>query len=220
MIQRLNLLHYLSEETYKKICRKFNLDIDESITNNFVTFTDDKIRKISLFNILYTQFGRIWFMDVEIDYPKFDCTYDSFEQNLYDHYYSVFGDKILSDFPSYDQLCCNYIEYSSVIKVENSADIMKKLETKCIPEQLDKALWGQYKKPHGTIEFCAAANKDTIEILARCHGTALKKRITDFSLQRTVGLIPSAAINGSTENCILNWLYKKHGIEVKAPLIY
>lgn len=215
MIQRLNLLHYLSENTYKTICIKFNLDTGKSKINNFVTFTDDKIKKINLFNIIYKQFGRIWFMDVEIDYPKFDCTYDSFEQNLYDHYCSVFGEKILSDFPSYDCLCCSYIEYSSVIKVANASDIIKKLEIKCKPEQLDKSLWGQYKKPHGTIEFCASANKDKniIEILARCHGTALKNRVTDPSLHRTVGLIPSAAINAATENCILNWLYKKHGIE-------
>lgn len=220
MIQKLNLLHYLSEDTYKKICLNFNLETSESITNNFVTFTDEKIRKISLFNIFYKQFGRIWFMDVEIDYPKFDCTYDTFEQNLYDHYYSVFGDKIMDDFPSYDQLCCNYIEYSSVIKAANTSDIIKKLKTKCKPEQLDKSLWEQYKKPHGIIEFCVSVNKDIIEILARCHGTALKKRILDPSLHRTVGLIPSAAINDSTENYILNWLYKKHGIEVKTPLIY
>lgn len=212
MIQKLNLLHYISEDTYRKICLKFNGNVDKTKANNIVIFIDEKIRKITLFNIVYKQFGHVWFMDMEIDYPKFECPYDFFEQKLYEHYYSVFGDEILADFPLYDQLCCNYIEYSSAIKVQNPADIIRKLETKCKPEQLDKSLWGEYRKPHGTIEFCASADKDFIEILARCHGTALKKRI-DPSLHRTVGILPSAAINGSTESCILSWLYKKHGIE-------
>lgn len=212
MIRNLNLLHYLSEDTYKRICRKFNLNNGKSVKNNFVAI-DEKIRKINLFNISYKQFGHIWFMGAEIDYPKFGCTYDLFEHNLYDHYYAVFGDEVMSEFPSYDRLCCDYIEYSSVVKTSNAADIIKKLEAKCKPEQLDKSLWGQYKKPHGTIEFCACAGKDNIEILARCHGTALKKRITDSSLQITVGLLPAAAVNDLTENRILDWLYKKHGIE-------
>ena len=214
MIQKLSLLHYLSEDTYKKLCRKFNLDDSERKTSdNFVEFTHGRISKISLFNIAYKQFGHIWFMDVAFDFSQFYCSYDSFEHHLYAHYQSFFGEEILFDFPLYDQLCCNYIEYSSLIESKNTTAIMKKLETKCEPKQLDKSLWDNYKKPHGTIEFCISANENSIETLARCHGTALKKRITDPSLHRTVGLIPRAAVNHTTETGVLNWLYKRYGIE-------
>lgn len=117
------------------------------------------------------------------------------------------------DFPPYDALCCNYIEYSSMLELKDHAnEVLENLKIKCAPEQLDKRLWDHYKKPHGTIEFCASIAGGGLEILARCHGTALKKRITDTTLQRTVGLIPGAAVNPATEDKILNWLYKKYHI--------
>ena len=90
---------------------------------------------------------------------------------------------------------------------------MDRLKEKCVPEQLDKALWDKYKKPHGTIEFCISIEGDAVETLARCHGTALKKRVTDTSLHRTVGLMPEAAVNKDTETDILNWLYKRYHID-------
>lgn len=212
MIQKLNLLHYLTEDAYKKICVKLGLD-ESNAKENIINFNNEKISKINLFNIKYKQFGHIWFMDAEVDFPKFNCDYDTFEQNLYSHYHSIFGEDIMLDFPSYDQLCCSYVEYSSIIELsENSTEIIVRLKEKCVPEQMDKGLWDNYKKPHGTIEFCVQVNDKTIETLARCHGTALKKRIPDVTMHKTVGLIPSAAINKITEDSILNWLYKRYNI--------
>ena len=192
MIQKLKLLHYLSEETYKKICVKLGLDTTVA-KGNIVIFNCQKISQIELYHIDYKDFGHIWFMDVEIDFTKFCCSYDDFEQELYAYYYMIFDEEIMSKFPSYNELCCGYIEYSSVLHLNSITDTRNRLLEKCEPEQLDKTLWSNYKKPHGTIEFCLSLSGNTLETLARCHGTALKKRITDIALHKTVGLIPKAA---------------------------
>lgn len=192
MIQKVEFLHYLSEDAYKKICRKFRLnDSDRRTKDNFVLFPGEKITKISMFNILYEQFGHIWFMAVEADFPKFVCPYEAFDKALYEHYQTIFGAEIMGDFPSYDQLNCGYVEYSSFLKTDRAVSILNTLAEKCPPEQLDKALWKNYKKPHGTIEFCLAANEDGIEALARCHGTALKKesRILHFTAHQVLRLV-------------------------------
>ncbi len=212
MIQRINLLHYLTKDIYEKICVKLQLDINKA-RGNVAVFDDGKIRKIELYHIDYQEFGHIWFMDAEVDFPKFACGYDMFGEALYDDYRMIFDGDIMSDFPPYDQLCCSYIEYASVLALDNDpSDLIDILKEKCSPEQLDKALWHKYKKPHGTIEFCISIDGNTVETLARCHGTALKKRVDDARLHRTVGLIPEAAVNQKTEEDILNWLYKRYHI--------
>ena len=200
MIQKLNLLHYLSEDTYKKICVKLGFD-DSNAKENIIAYKNEKISKINMFNIKYKQFGHIWFMDVEVDFPRLNCDYDTFEEKLYSYYHTIFDEEIMVDFPAYDKLCCGYIEYSSMIELEvNSDEIIERIISKCVPEQLDKNLWDKYKKPHGTIELCMSINGKMVETLARCHGTALKKRIPDTKMHRTVGLLPSVAINRKTEN--------------------
>lgn len=212
MIQKLNLLHYLSEDTYKKICVKLGFD-DSNAKENIIAYKNEKISRINMFNIKNKQFGHIWFMDLEVDFPRFNCDYDTFEEQLYSHYHTMFGEDIMLDFPAYEQLCCGYIEYSSMIELEENYDeIIERIKSKCVPEQLDKNLWDKYKKPHGTIEFCMSINGKTVETLARCHGTALKKRIPDTTMHRTVGLLPSIAINRKTENEILDWLYRRYKI--------
>lgn len=212
MIQKIKLLHYLSEETYKKICNKLGLDFTVSKSNK-VTFECEKISQIELYHIDYKKFGHIWFMDVEIDFPKFCCSYHDFEYELYAYYAQIFDREIMSFFPSYDELCCEYIEYSSILQISNPADIKNRLLEKCAAEQLDKSLWGNYKKPHGTIEFCLSLSDHILETLARCHGTALKRSVTDPALQKTVGLLPKAAISEETESKILNCLYKRYNIQ-------
>lgn len=213
MIRSINLLHYLSEQTYKKICKKFLLDDSECRTgDNSIAFGTEKVKRLNLFNIDYKQFGHIWFMSADIDFESFACRYDEFHEKLFEHYNILFGGDIMSDFPRYDEICCGYIEYSSVIKAENPTETLEKINAKFIPEQTDKSLWHLYKKPHGTIEFLVHANEDSIETLARCHGTALKKRITDENLHITVGLKPSAAVCLETENEIMRWICKKYGM--------
>ena len=80
------------------------------------------------------------------------------------------------------------------------------------PEQLDENKWPEYKKPHGTIEFCVSkADAAHIKTLARRHGTALQKRVKDKSLHHLGGGVSAAKmIEEQTENDIMNRLYSKH----------
>lgn len=215
MIQKIRLLHYLSENTYKRICDKVNLSFSPSqIGDNFIVYPEQPIARIQMFNINYNAFGRIWFMHIDIDFPRFNCAYEDFAARLYESYTALFGAEIMSDFPAYDRINCDYIEYSTILDVDNAQSVISMLGKKGgVPEQLDKVLWGEYKKAHGTIEFCLSAMDNThIETLARCHGTALKKRITDTAFHRATGITPTVSVNRETENDIVSWLWQKYNI--------
>lgn len=94
MIQKLNLLHYLTKDTYEKICDKLHLRKDAA-RGNIAVFDNERIRKIDLYNIDYKEFGHIWFMDAEVDFSKFACGYDAFGKMLYDWYHMLFGEEIM-----------------------------------------------------------------------------------------------------------------------------
>jgi len=213
MIESIKLLHYLNESTYKKICLKFGLNYQKT-KDNFICFEARKIYRIDMFNISYEQFGHVWFMDLHINFPKFDCPYDKFEQELRESCYELFGEEIMADFPAYDKIACGFIEFSNLLKVENADETLNRLRGgKCVREQLERPLWSEYKKPHGTIEFCLCKENATcLFALARCHGTALKKRIKDSSFHGPVGIVPSKIINEDTEKEIMTWLYKNYGV--------
>lgn len=164
MIAKIELLHYLDEKTYKDICHKLQLDdSDEKIKDNCVLSNGSKVYKIHLFNIKYKAFGHIWFMAVHADFTKFDCDYKDFETELYTYYTDIFGEEVVSRLPKYDDINCNYIEYSTEVEVASSDTTIEKLGVKCTPEQLDKNLWDKYKKPHGTVATCF--NKKIVPIL-------------------------------------------------------
>jgi hypothetical protein len=215
MIHKIRLLHYLTEETYRKIAERLQLDFQPSqIGENFIAFSDEPITKVQMFNIVYKDFGHVWFMYTALDFPRFSCTYDEFESRIYERYNALFGGEIMSDFPDYDNLNCDYIEYVNTLEVADAGAALDRLAASgCPPEQLDKTLWEQYEKAHGTIEFCLAAADGThLETLARCHGTALKKRLPEKHAHRGTGITPLAAVNAEVESDILTWLRKKHGI--------
>ena len=211
MIRKIGFLHYLSETTYKSICRKFGLNDEEQKTkDNSMVFENGKILKIDLYNIVYKQFGHIWFMHIDVDFPGFCCTYNEFSKKLYEAYNDFFGEDIANDFWEYEKLNCDYIEYSTIFEVNDASAVISKLKEKCPPEQTEKALWDNFKKPHATIEFCFAKKDDTqIETLARCHGSAIKKRIKDKKLHRITGVTPIIVINSETEKEITDWLWHR-----------
>jgi hypothetical protein len=215
LIQKIRLLHYLSEHTYKRICDKVNLIYSPSqIGDNFIAYPEKPISRIQMFNINYKELGHIWFMHINVDFPKFNCAHNDFESRLYESYNVLFDTGIMSDFPIYDQINCDYIEYSTILDVNDAKAVMSRLSKKgCVPEQLDKALWEKYKKAHGTIEFCLSAIDGThIETLTRCHGTALKKRISNTDFHRATGITPTISVNIQTENEIVSWLRQKYNI--------
>lgn len=218
MINKFSLLHYLSEETYKNICRKLGLDDSaRKVKDNYISYSDRLICRVHPFNILYNQFGHIWFLSVDIDFQKYHHAYENFGHELFKEYAKLFGNDVMSDFPAFENIYCGYIEYFDVITVCNTDNAIRGMAASgCPPEQLDENRWAEYKKPHGTIEFCVSKVDDThIKTLARCHGTALQKRIKDKSLHHAgAGISAAKMVSEEIESEIMNWLYSKHKITV------
>ncbi|MGF7143842.1 hypothetical protein HNQ56_002272 [Anaerotaenia torta] len=218
MINKLNLLHYLSEKTYKSICRNLGLDEgDSKVRNNHLLLSDELVCRIHPFNILYNQFGHVWFLSVGINFQKFQQAYENFEKVLFGEYEKLFGKDAMSDFPVFQDIYCDYIEYSNVIKINSAEETIRSMAASgCLPEQLEESRWEEYKKPHGTIEFCVSRVDDThMKTLARCHGTALQKRIKDTSLHHMgAGIKAAKMVSEETESEIMNWLYSKQKITI------
>ena len=160
-------------------------------------------------------------MHVDIDFPRFDCTCEEFPDRLFTAYRVLFGAEAMSDFPAYDHINCDYIEYTSIIEIDDADVAIEKLKTgKCIPEQLDRLLWEKYQKSNSTISFYICKEDDShIQLFVKCHGTALKKRIKDASLHRATGITPYTAINTDTEREIIDGQLLKYfapvGLDVK-----
>jgi len=212
MIQAMNFLHYLHADTYRAVCRA--LGLSETKPRGTIAFDNQFISNVSLYHVAYEQFGHIWFLDVRVDCTKHSGTRAGFAEELYAAYRKLFGAESMEKFDAFDDACCNYIEFSNTVVVTDADKTLALLRSKCVPEQLDAALWHIYKKPHATIEFCLCKESDmSLRTLARCHGTALKKRIKEDALHRTVGIKPAAALAEETERDIVAWLYKKHGLD-------
>ena len=215
MIRNLKLLHYLSEETYKNICHALDLDDSESKTkDNFISYPDKPIFRIHPFNIMYKQFGHIWFLNVVVDFPKFQCDYSGFGSQLFDQYKNIFGKNIMEDFPVFEQIICEYVQFYNIFEVANTDSVEKdarKLGCPPVNTDLDIGSLTNVNKPHGKIEFCVSRKDDKhIETLAHCFGTALKKRIKDKSFHGPVGIKAVKIVNRQTEEEIVNWLLDKH----------
>jgi hypothetical protein len=208
MINELQILHYLTEDNYHKIIDKLDrVNADSRKQAHMWHYTHRPIKELQLFDIEYKGFGHIWFMQSVIDFPLFKCSYENFPQVLYHAYTGLFGVECTEALASYDELNVDYIEYADVIHVTNADAVIQKLsEGRCVPEQLDRKRWNEFKKSHGTIEFCIAKEDSShLAILARAHGTAMKKRIKDEKYHRATGITPRIAVNSETEKDILSW---------------
>lgn len=218
MISKMNLLQYLSEETYQLICDNLKLDgSSRKIKDNYRQFPGDLVCRVHPFNIVYNQFGQVWFLSIDIDFQQYKKGYRDFEGILYGEYLNIFGKAAMRNFPAYENIYCNYIEYRNDLEVENADQTIRNMALSgCPPEQLDERRWSDYKKPHGTIEFCVSKLGDTIiKTMARCHGTALQKRIKDKSLHHMgAGVCVSKMASEETEKEIMDWLYSKYKIFV------
>ena len=219
MIGNLKLLHYLSNDTYKNICRILNLDDGDSKTkDNYVSYPEKAILRIHPFNILYKQFGQIWFLNVFIDFPKFQCEYTDFSRRLFEQYKEMFGKDIMKDFPVFEQIICEYVEFRNIFEVSNADSVVKnarKLGSLPVYPVPDIFNLTNANIPHGKIEFCISKQDGKhIETSAHCFGTALKKRIKDKSFHGPVGIKASKIVNRQTEEEIVNWLLVKYEINV------
>lgn len=215
MISDIRLLHYLTEDTYRLIARKLGLS-EESPHNreDGACFAGDRIYRVKLFNIIYKQFGHIWFMYTFVDFDKFHCAYADFSGALYSAYDGMLGSRIMDGFPAYDAINCDYVAYRNSLRVDDADAVMDGLRGsgKYPPEQLDRARWDAFKKPHGTIEFCIDRQDEShLATLARCHGTAMKKRV-DSKYHRSTGVTPAKIVNEQTERELLRWLCGRYGL--------
>lgn len=205
MIGEIRLLHYLKEDTYTKVCKKFNRLHDIPFTD-MVDIDNSPIAQIHLFNLQYKGLGHIWFMRVFTDFRGFNCGYEAFESTLYQAYDELFGAGIMSDFPAYGAINCDYIEYGAIAEVDDADAAIKKLRsTKLAPEQLDMDLWDNFKKASSTVAFLLCKEDDThIRLLTKCHGTAMKRLIKDEQHHRATGISLPIAVNSETEALVLN----------------
>jgi hypothetical protein len=165
---------------------------------------------------MYKQFGHIWFLNVFIDFPKFQCDYTGFSGLLFEQYRKLFGKIIMEDFPAFEQIICEYVEFYNIFEVTDAENIEKDAgKSGCPPvnPDLDIGSLTNINKPHGKIEFCISKKDDKhIETLAHCFGTALKKRIKDKSFHGPVGIKAAKIVNRQTEEEIVNWLLEKYSI--------
>ena len=218
MIKSLNLLHYPSQQTYKAVCGQLGLNAaDRQIKGNHAFYPGEPICLVHPYNIIYDSFGHVWFLSVSIDFQKLMQGKENFETKLFSEYTKLFGENVMNGFPAIDDIYCKYIEYENTVTVQDADSVIKDMAASgCPPEQLDENKWTEYKKPRGTIEFCVSKIDDThLKTLARCHGTALQKRIKDKSLcQMGAGVRVAKMVEEQTETDIINGLYSKHKIPV------
>jgi hypothetical protein len=170
-----------------------------------VDVNNSPITQIHLFNLEYKSFGHIWFMRVFTDIRSFNCGYEEFESALYQAYDALFGADIMSDFPVFDAINCDYIEYGAIAGVDDAEAAIERLRsTKMTPEQLDRDLWDNFKKASSAVAFLLCKEDDThIRLLAKCHGTAMKRLIKDEQLHRATGICLPIAVNHETEALVL-----------------
>ena len=211
MIQEVGFLYWLKEDNYKNICRKLGLnETAQKIKDNCISIDEKGFSMLFLYNVEYTGHGRVWYMETRIDFPKYNCSHTDFPRKLYENYTDIFDTDIMNDFPSYDLMSCNHMKYYNVFDVSSADEVITRLSEKHPPEQLDKSLWSKHKGAGATIDFCFSKKDAThIETLARCNGSALKRRV-DNTFHRVVGVDPYIAINPETENQIVSQIWNRH----------
>jgi len=219
MLTKLSFLLYLSRETYKSICQTLNLDDSDQKTGiNQALFPNQLISRINAYNILYQQFGHIWFLDVDIDFTKLEQPQQNFEEELFREYEKLFGAHIAKNLPTLENTSCGYAEFTNTISVPSTNTIIQNFTNAGHPiEKIDERYWQNYKKPTGTNAtldlFISKIDDNQLKTLATCHGTAMKKRIKDKAFHIATGVSAAKVLDEQTEQDIMAWLYKKHNIK-------
>jgi hypothetical protein len=219
MVRVIELQHYINKENYQNIILHLstNNETYKTETRNTHTYKipDSLIYEVFLFDGEYKNAGHIYILVTKINSDILKIEYEDFKNVLYKEYALLFGMDAMHEFPGYDELVCDYIEYDAMLPVENADQTLNHLRAngKFEPEQLEYLLWDSFKKSFGVIEFCLCkiSNKE-IRMFARCRGSALKKRIKDTSLHIEGGVIPKVVINEITEKNIFDWLCKQYKV--------
>ena len=220
MINNIGLLHYLSQETYKGICEKLNLDDTDSKTGgNSISIPDNPVFHIKLYNIIYKQFGHIWFMETYLNFPKFGCSNENFGKNLFKQYGKLFGKDIMVNFPELEKIVCVYIEFLNEFNIHNADEIERKaIKSGClpVPSVFDIDNLKHRDKSHSNIHlYISKIGNEKIGTLTLGFGSALKKRISDKIYHGPVGIKIPKMLDKQTETGIVNWALKKNNLELE-----
>lgn len=185
MIGILNLSYYLDEQTYKQICEKFGL----SKENRKREFYDNPITAITVLDLHYERWGRVYFFDTIIDVnrlysaekgsfvPADKIESQGFYKLLKEAYKNTFGQEISEGIFYRERFYCTYIEYFAYINLNNADLLMEELKQgKFNAEQLDINFFELYRLKNAYISFTInQIDKHTVRLCAKCPNTILKK---------------------------------------------
>lgn len=210
MIKRLHVLHSLTEDAHDCVAAALGA-AESGSRRRSLRYDDSPVKEIQLFRA-----SDEYFMRAVIDFPLFGCSYEEFPAVLYRTYTDMMGDAA-GLLGNYESLAVDYIEYADSIRYDgrDKCDAaFAALRERCAPQQLDRGLWSEYKKPGGTVGFYAARDDEThIGLLVSANGTVLKKRIKDSALHRGRGVAAAAAVDAGTERGIIAWCMSMHRLK-------
>lgn len=216
MIGEIQLVQYIDESAYKNICEKLSeYETDSHPHSHTFTLNEKGIKRFELFETNLKNKIHTYIVQSVLDYQKFDCKYNEFPILLYQRYYELFGDEIMSDFPDYENIACDYMELFGTAEVRNVDTLFKKLlEKNCKPEQLDRSRWNEVEPTYSKVKFCMAKeDKKNVSYLMCIHGRMLKSRVKEKGLHLYNGVLPSVLINENMVYDITAWQLHIYGLD-------
>lgn len=202
MIRNFEMMNYINEPAYRKICEKYGFDFSESnIPANRKYFNDNSpFIQFSVFNIVYRDLGHIWFFPVILNAPRLfsacEITQDNFRTLLLKAYKNEFGTEIMDVFPNFDYerrpgakaVTFAAVEYVSYVNTENADSLIERLSgCNFSHEQLNPDYFNTYKlKSNAYITFTINKISNTkVRLCAKVASTALKKTLGQKNLGGT-----------------------------------
>jgi len=208
MVAKMILVHFFTKDVFEAVRERLDPEKAAKSTKLSHTFYFD--------NELITEIG-LWETDTKkpihtyIMQATLDCADRNPKINFYDWVTELYQDKFsikdIKDFTPYERFICDYAEFEINISVDNSDKALKKITAKgnWKPEQLDKSLWGQYKRKFGQNNlYFSKDGQNNFLIRACCDGSLLKKKCNRPDYIRVNGVAPEFVFDPETEEIFLN----------------
>lgn len=208
MIGEIQFVQYINESAYNTIYERLKqYETDHHPHCCTLTLNNNGIKRFEMFELDIKKPVHTYVIQSVIDYSGFNCDYESFPNVLYQRYTELFGDTVMADFPSYDEIICDYMELYGTAEVRSVDTLFKKLLIKkCISAQLDRSIWNEVESSHSKVKFCMEKiDKRHVAYHMCLHGRMLKSRIKDRAFHKPNGVIPSVIINPTMINDIIAW---------------
>lgn len=189
MIRHISVNHSATskdEILYKELFELIDFDERNKIKNvNRKIFNQNcPILSIEMYYIDYEVWGRIFFIDILVDFQilfsKYNediYTYENFINLLYKAYQDLFNKNVADRLIEKQNMFCTYVEFISFVKTESSNDIINQLKNYNFQnQQLDINEFENYRLKNASITFTVnAVDENTIRLCAKCPNTAIKK---------------------------------------------